>query len=94
MSKMTDFLKAKGLALDPRMLGTYAGVPLDQWPAAFRLIAGLRRPGDAGMGDTVARIVDWFDGGDLAKAYEEVTKMPCGCSDRRDWLNSTFPYPK
>jgi hypothetical protein len=63
-----------------------------QWPALARTIAVLRREGDAGIGDTVARCLHLVGADTIAKAYELITGRECGCSDRQAALNAIYPY--
>ncbi len=41
----------------------------------------------AGLGDTVADFTHLTRLDQLAKAYEEITGKPCGCSERQEKLN-------
>lgn len=69
-----------------------AAMPRDQWPMAVRILARLASDGEKGVGDTIKNqlkignkdVIDW-----AMKAM----KIPCGCDDRRIWLNARFPYP-
>jgi len=60
-----------------------------------KAISAMRIEEDAGVGDTVARLI----GDELSEAYakwfERVTgSRECGCSSRREWLNQRYPYAK
>lgn len=67
-------------------------VPRSRWPLAVALVAWLARPGDRGVGDTVARVIRPI-GGDAWKAwYREATGHDCGCGDRQAALNAAYPY--
>ena len=41
-----------------------------------------------GLGDTMADISHLAGADRLAKAYEQVTGKPCGCSERQEKLNN------
>jgi hypothetical protein len=55
-------------------------------------IAKLRKPGEKGLGDTVARIFSTF-GGNKFKWISKQLGINCGCDDRQADLNAWFPYP-
>jgi len=49
----------------------------------------------AGLGDSIAKITKATGLDKLAKKMANaVGKADCGCDDRRDSLNRTFPYKK
>lgn len=43
---------------------------------------------DKMLGDEVEEILQQFGAHRLAKAYEEVTNVDCGCESRKKWLNN------
>ena len=66
--------------------------PIRAWPFWARWLAKRRQPGDAGAGDTLARILGKVGADRAAKVWEQVTGTACGCSDRRGWLNGRYSY--
>lgn len=66
-------------------------IPKTHW--LVRRIETFRKPGDIGLGDTVARIFAKF-GGDQFKWVFKTLGINCGCEDRQAALNSWFPYAK
>lgn len=69
-----------------------SAIPRDQWPWAARLIANRARPGEAGVGDTLARLLG-IVGGELYKwFYIWITGADCGCGDRQARLNALYPF--
>lgn len=60
-------------------------------PRWTRLVAILRQPQDAGVGDTVQRIAEHF-GGERFKRFAERLGIPCGCTNRQEKWNEDFPY--
>ena len=70
-----------------------------RWPKnafgfAARAIKLMRTPEDAGVGDTIARVIGPV-GGDAYKAwFLETFGKSCGCTERQEQLNETFPYEK
>lgn len=63
------------------------------WPLLIRWIAKHRQPGDEGAGDTLERLLKKVGADRAAKAWERVAGRPCGCQDRKAWMNSRYPYP-
>ena len=59
--------------------------------AWVRMVKLLRKPQDAGIGDTIQRIAAKF-GGERFKAFAEKIGIPCGCADRQNEWNSKWPY--
>jgi hypothetical protein len=59
--------------------------------AITQRIIALRKPGEIGLGDTVARIFAKF-GGDQFKWISKQLGINCGCNDRQAALNAWFPY--
>jgi len=62
------------------------------WPWAARVAVKLAVEGDAGLGDTIARLAEGFGAGWLARMYVRVTGSDCGCGTRQERLNRRFPY--
>lgn len=58
----------------------------------FRLFGPFRRPQDAGLGDTVARVsaATGIDAG--VKGIVRTLGMDCGCEERRLQLNAIYPW--
>lgn len=67
-------------------------VPASEWPAWASTVALLRQPEDAGVGDTIARVIGPI-GGDAYKSwYQRIIGKPCGCTERQaDW-NARYRY--
>ena len=59
--------------------------------AWVRWVKLLRKPEDAGVGDTVARIAAKF-GGERFKAFSKRIGIPCGCTERQESWNRQWPY--
>lgn len=59
--------------------------------AWVRWVKLLRKPEDAGIGDTVARIAKVF-GGERFKAFSKRIGIPCGCTERQAEWNQRWPY--
>lgn len=108
MNKPTDqfhrFLEDFGRARQPRRGARTAPksstaantdtqpVPRARWPKLAKAAALLANGTDAGVGDTVERVVGPV-GGDAYKAwYLIVTGQPCGCGERKEALNRRYPY--
>ena len=68
-------------------------LPPDKWPNWAKIIALLSQAEDAGVGDTVARII----GPETSAAFKawHLAKFgkPCGCERRQAEWNARFPYP-
>lgn len=65
-------------------------LPYDQWPRRIRLLAKLRKPWDAGAGDTLARLIP--AGETFKAAFKRLTGRDCGCSARQATMNAMYPY--
>lgn len=66
-----------------------APVPREQWPRVVKLIAWRRKEGEAGVGDTLARLVPQ---GEAFKAFTNRHGIDCGCARRQQKLNERYPY--
>lgn len=66
-------------------------VPRSKWPWVVRVIARLRRPPDAGIGDTLATAAALL-GGEWIKSALKDAGIDCGCDYRQAWMNAKFPY--
>jgi len=62
------------------------------WPRLARLVAALRKPGETGVGDTLARVFRLIGAKSMADAYTLLTGQSCGCADRQRKLNERWPY--
>lgn len=70
-----------------------APLPHAQWPLAVKALAVMQAEGDKGVGDTVKRCLG--DAGEAFQAaYKAVAGVPCGCVNRRAWMNARFPYKR
>jgi hypothetical protein len=59
-----------------------------------RLIGWLRwfaKPEDTGAGDTLERLIAKAGGRKFKEAMAALS-LPCGCTDRQQWLNDRYPY--
>jgi hypothetical protein len=66
--------------------------PLNKWPDWAQRLALLRVLGETGIGDTTARIIGPI-GGDAYRAWYRATfGRTCGCQERQEQLNTTYPY--
>ena len=45
-----------------------------------------------GLGDTVAKLAHATGISTVVHHLEHLTQKPCGCSERRNWLNEKLPY--
>lgn len=72
-----------------------AALPLGQkqtWPWWTLPIVLFKAEADAGLGDTIARVIGPI-GGETYKAwYLETFGKSCGCAARQEDLNQQFPY--
>lgn len=81
--------------------GRFEGAPRPQplttlnrtarWPLGVRVIARLKRDGEKGIGDTMARLLAGIGG----EAYKRLAKrigIECGCAARQAMLNARYPY--
>jgi len=62
------------------------------WPGWARGVATLRRKEDAGVGDTVHRMIGDTASEVFAKWHLRLFKTPCGCPERRAEWNKLYPY--
>jgi hypothetical protein len=67
-------------------------VPRDEWPAWVRGVASRRKEGEAGVGDTLARLFNPLGAGDAYKAMRKMLGMPCSCERDQERLNTLYPY--
>jgi hypothetical protein len=65
-------------------------------PRIVSLVKKLAIESDRGAGDTVERLIARAGGRPLAKfkAKLESLGIDCGCGNRIDWLNATWPYSR
>lgn len=69
-------------------------MPMEEWPMWAKLLARHRHDGETGLGDTLERLFAKLGADKLAKIYERYVGKPCGCRDRKQWLNQRFGYPR
>lgn len=67
-----------------------ASKPPGEWPMLVRPLKPLAQPGDKGLGDIVERQLG-VAGETFKQTYAAVIGKPCGCTNRRDWLNQKYP---
>lgn len=66
--------------------------PVSEWPRWAKMLARRKRDGEAGIGDTILRMIG-KDRSDRFKAwFKRWVGVDCGCSDRQNWLNRQYPY--
>jgi hypothetical protein len=65
---------------------------MEEWPLLARMVAKLRKPEDAGLGDTVANNLGRFGADAWKVMYKRLTGADCGCAARQQILNGMFPY--
>ncbi|MBC7783543.1 MAG: hypothetical protein H7144_06865 [Burkholderiales bacterium] len=65
-------------------------VPAAEWPAWALSVADMRDVPDAGVGDTVHRMLGEL--GVIAKATLKSIGVPCGCDKRQTLWNARYPY--
>lgn len=63
-----------------------------QTPLWIKIASTQKQDGEIGVGDTIERIIKTTGLDSVAKGYEKVTGKSCGCSDRKKWLNTKYPY--
>ncbi|XHR27555.1 MAG: hypothetical protein ACFUZC_16615 [Chthoniobacteraceae bacterium] len=88
-----DFVIEAGIGTLKRENGRLHFVPAikKEWPVLARPLKLLAAPGDAGLGDIVARVIGPI-GGDAFKAwYKRVFGRDCKCQIRQATLNLDFP---
>lgn len=64
-------------------------MPRQQWPWYIQLLADQAMSADSGIGDVVER--ELGEAGIRYKAAMAAAGVPCGCDDRKAWLNARFP---
>lgn len=67
-------------------------VPPADWPLRAKAVAKLRKKAEAGVGDTIARLIGERNSALWEKAVIAITGKPCRCKGRRARLNRLFPY--
>lgn len=68
-----------------------APVPLGKWPLWAKTLAKLAQPDDAGIGDTVARVVGPFGGDAFKRWHRVILGYSCGCENRQREWNARYP---
>lgn len=64
----------------------------EPWPFWARMVQKMATSTDAGVGDTIARVIGPL-GGDAWKTwYTKITGHSCGCEERQEVLNQLYPY--
>jgi hypothetical protein len=62
------------------------------WPFWARALARLKTDGEAGIGDTVARLLSLVGGAAFKRWHYRRFGHPCGCHRRQAALNRCYPY--
>lgn len=63
----------------------------ERLPRLVKWLGRFRQPADRGLGDTLERMMAKA-GGRTFKHLMALLRLPCGCEDRRRWLNERFPF--
>lgn len=63
----------------------------DVWPLWARTLSTFKKPEDKGLGDVVERLAKETGVDEIAKIYEKITNKNCGCKERKENLNLTYP---
>ena len=61
------------------------------WPMWALIAVLVKVDGDAGVGDTIARVIGPI-GGDAYRAWRASLGRPCRCKERQEQLNKRYPY--
>jgi len=67
-------------------------LPAHEWPEWAKDLAKDSQPTDAGLGDTVARIIGGTRSGEFKNWFQQLFGKSCGCVERQRWLNQKYPY--
>jgi hypothetical protein len=80
-----------GKALPAKTSPINPAIPRERWSLAARIIARAAKPGEHGIGDTLARLIG--PPGEIWKRwYKRITGADCRCGDRQAKLNAMYPY--
>jgi hypothetical protein len=63
-----------------------------RWPMWAKAIAALRAEGDAGVGDTVYRLIGPVTSEKFQRWHRLAFGRECGCPERRAEWNVRYPY--
>lgn len=63
-----------------------------QWPLWARVITRLKSPEDAGVGDTVARLIGEVNSDQFKHWHRRTFGVDCGCDERQQHWNLLYPY--
>ncbi len=63
-------------------------------PKVIKWIGRRRHPGEAGIGDTLARMLGGETSERFARWFARLGGSSCGCAQAKQWLNEKFPYEK
>lgn len=79
--------------------GSSGELPFEQWPAYWKAVAEHRDQSDAGVGDTVMRVVVPEAGETFHAAFQRAFGFDCGCNraasdfaSYRQALNAQYRY--
>lgn len=67
-------------------------VPVSQRPTWANAVAKMSRPGEVGVGDTVARLIGSGSSNAFKKWFKSFTGFDCGCDGRRSTWNMLYSY--
>lgn len=68
--------------------------PRANWPRWAKAIAWLKADADAGVGDTIARVIGPVGGAAFKAWFKKLTGHSCGCVERQEELNRQYPYAR
>ncbi len=66
------------------------GKPSPDW-GSLNFLKLMARDGDKGLGDIVARVIGPIGGEAFKKWFQRIFGRSCGCSERQDEWNLTYP---
>lgn len=62
------------------------------WPLWAKGLRAVKREGEAGVGDTIERLVGKWNSQVFKTWYLKTFGKQCGCSRRKEHLNKSYPY--
>jgi hypothetical protein len=78
----------------PAPAAPVAAVPRFMWPLWAQGLAVFASDSDAGVGDTVARVVGPIGGEAFKKWHKHYFGKECGCTGRQELWNKQYPYAR
>jgi hypothetical protein len=87
-----DFALKAPLDSLPERKSISIAVPKEDWPLWARAVARLKKDVDAGVGDTIERVIGKTSSEAFKKWFKAITGHDCGCTQRKEYFNERFPY--